>query len=136
MCSYMKMNTRILTNWQPSKLDRETVRREFRRLLKKVLPSVKVSMTTHPGGDVREPPRHRERNTADDWHKDCGGVDLLITIWTNIKPTEVRFSDGSLLEAKDGDVILIDNLEVEHRTPEGSLEGRWFARARVAKGER
>jgi hypothetical protein len=131
------MTTKILTNWQPSTLDRETIRREFRELVAGEL-SVSldsVNMTRHEQGDVREP----KWQVPMGWHRDEGinhQVDMSVVIWSNIKPTEVRFPDGSLLEARDGDVILIDNLECEHRTPEGDLSGRWFARARVAKGER
>jgi hypothetical protein len=66
-----------------------------------------------------------------EWHKDDSGygvpASIQFIVWSNAQPTEIRLPDGSLLETKDGDVILIDNVEVEHRAPAAQIN-RWFVR--------
>lgn len=66
------------------------------------------------------------------WHTDTRGSGFMRAMWSNVRPTEVRFTDGRLLGAQDGDVILIDNSEVEHRAPEDQQD-RWFIRTSVAE---
>lgn len=77
-------------------------------------------------------PRANGRHNADFWHRDSGGSPITLVLWSNIRPTQVRFTDGSLLKARAGDVMLIDNVEVQHRAP-SNQRGRWFIRARLKK---
>lgn len=81
--------------------------------------------------EVRDP-EYNARNTPTYWHRDAAGSRMMIAIWANVRPTEIRFADGSLLQTRDGDVILFDNDEVEHRAPDDQT-GRWFVRTSVAE---
>lgn len=90
---------------------------------------------THPLTlQVLSPERNAEKlPETKDWHHDDAGYrsGFRFIVWSNTRPTEVRFADGTLLETKDGDVILIDNDEVEHRAP-ADQAGRWFVRTGLA----
>lgn len=82
--------------------------------------------------DVRSPDEHAQAYAEilaqypDGWHYETECVGRHFAVWSDRAPTQVMFNDGRLLDAKDGDVILIDNLEARHRPPDVA---RWFARA-------
>lgn len=133
------MKTQVLCNWRPrGVLTKDEIRRKFTKKL--------LKLGFRPEGlprnpylalvDVRAPYWHdtvnfkgadKNSNVAA-FHKD-GGLRYFV-VWSNVSPTEVKFKDGSLLDAKDGDIIFVDNKEVMHRTPKKFREiNRWFARA-------
>src|SRR5438045_2672665 len=105
------MKTRVLTNWQPSRMDGKTIALEFQVLLGTfgfltAIPEVRISP---PDDEI-------------DWHQDNDGMPLLLAVWSNRCPTEVRFKNNRRLEARDRDVILIDNEQTFHRMPPGAGE--------------
>lgn len=123
--------TRVLTNWQPSRLDEKTIQLELRVLLGTLLLNAGIPM-------VRSPKEHEELGDLQEigWHKDNQGKDCMLVVWSNLKPTEVRFKNRRRLRARDGDVILLQNGAVEHRTPADAIDGRrWFARTIVTNFE-
>lgn len=122
--------TKVLTNWQPTKLKVDTIHREFTGLLRE------LGWTTELGIDIREPSYFGKIDVfALGWHTDPDRTTkdqiMPITIcWSNVNPTEVRFDDDqSLLVVKPGDVVLIDNAEVHHCAPRRLGKKRWFVRA-------
>lgn len=128
--------TRVLTNWQPSALNAYTIKEEFRLLV-----TVQLNYRAERCGvSTRSPRQHNELSTYSwyeesiNFHHDASGCPGDMVMWSNRLPTEVRFEDGSILEAADGDVIFVDNLEVMHRIPNAALtpdNNRWFARQRL-----
>jgi len=117
------MNTRVLFNWKPRSLDHTLDQRLRSRFMKEgwyTLPSLMR---------LRNPALNKcIFEEALVWHQDePAEVPLQFIVWSNVRPTEIRFPDGSSLETKDGDVILIDNQEVEHRAPANQTD-RWFVR--------
>lgn len=121
-------NTRVLFNWQPPVLDRSLDERFRERMAAAGLECLGLI-------EVRDPGRNQYIETPKRWHRDDSSSELLIAMWSNVRPTEVKFADGRLLEgAEDGDVILVDNNEVEHRAPEDQTD-RWFIRAYVMDGK-
>lgn len=120
----MASNTRVLFNWKPRNLSYGIGQRLRRRLAKAGW------YTLSPVVVVRWPELNAEPYVYDmvtEWHKDEGVNNFVFAVWSNIRPTEVRFPDGSLLPTRDGDVILIYNSEVEHRAP-ADPSGRWFVK--------
>lgn len=113
--------TRVLTNWQPSDLSRETISLEFQVLLGSLgllpcLPEVRFD----PPDDVI------------DWHQDNSGSPCVLVVWSDQYPTEVRFRNGRRLKAVDGDVLLLQNERVFHRKPPTARgKKRVFVRAIV-----
>lgn len=129
------METKVLTNWKPSKLDNRTIRVEFTELVE----SLGFSVEPQYGVEARDPEAgiiaHKVSDVGKRWHRDGTGIyQEHVVIWSNILPTEVLLPNGSLLEAKDGDVILLENQAVMHRIPAEAVDhpDRWFARAWVA----
>lgn len=120
------METQVLQNWQPSKLDKVVISKEFSEILSQWFLVFDVRILSN---DDAPHPHVKE------WHDDEG---LAYTvIWANKHPTEVVFlRNQTLLETRDGDVILLNNLESRHRTPPSCPLGRWIAWAEVKpKGE-
>lgn len=119
--------TRVVFNWRPRKLDHTLGERLRRRL-------IRVGLVAHPYTvEVRDPDVNKQQNAvAQGWHRDSVGSRLMLVMWSNIRPTEVQFLDRSLLQLRDGDVLLVDNDEVWHRAPEDQ-SGRWFLRTLVAE---
>ena len=114
--------TRVIGNWKPRKFTKEHISKQFPLVLKRLLGSYKGSYIS-----VRVPSIEREHTQAvDQFHQD-GVTDCYFAVWSNVHPTEVKFKNGSRLVAKEGDIILINNLEVEHRRPIVT-KPRWFAR--------
>lgn len=127
-------NTRVLANWQPSVLDEDAINNELRELLALHGINSASAMTR----DARYHHALKNRPYSDEvsgltsWHTDNDNADCWIAVWSNILPTEVRFADGSLLETRNGDVILIKNREVQHRMPEAAAgSDRGFTRAQI-----
>lgn len=122
--------TRVLTHWLPdadlsdqSEENRQRVWDEFQELINRLRHPVEVQ-SVHP---PRSLILWYQNNTH--WHQDCGPEDAQFIVWSNVQPTEVRFMDGTLIAAEDGAVILINNLEAEHRTPTPLHPDRWLARS-------
>lgn len=115
-------NTRVLTNWQPSALDFDTIRCEFFSLARKFIGKLKISLC-----EVRRPGTVAQ---PIGFHRDVQGADMYLLVWSNKAPTQVGYPDGSVLEARAGDVILLRNCEVEHDGPacEDDYADRWFVR--------
>lgn len=117
-------NTRILFNWQPSILDRSLAERFRERMAAAGFECLGLV-------EVRDPGRNQYVEASKTWHREASSSKFLIAVWSNVRPTEVRFADGRLLEgAQDGDIILVDNNEVEHRAPADQTD-RWFIRTSV-----
>lgn len=138
------MNAKVLTNWQPSRLDAATIEREFLALCRQH--GLRICGNRC---EVRSPQRHytHAQEHPDDpaygWHQDTHGVpgtslfdrvsDQITVMWSNVLPTEVARGHRRL-RTRDGDVLLVDNLATKHRTPKGAeLANRWFVRAHVHK---
>ena len=119
--------TRVLFNWKPRVLDHTLGERLRRRLHR-------AGFATHRFCvEVRDPEVNKQQNAAaQGWHQDAIGSRLMLVMWANVRPTEVRFLDDSLLEVHDNDVLLVDNDEVWHRAPDDQA-GRWFLRTLVAE---
>lgn len=122
-------NTRVIGNWQPRVLPAQNLEEEFRSFLTTVfgnIPPLDQGLSS-----IRSPVYHDARPHRDSFH--CDGVPTspsYLILWSNVLPTEVRFNnDFSRLKTRDGDVLFLNNSEVEHRCPapiKGA--GRWFIR--------
>jgi hypothetical protein len=83
--------------------------------------------------EIRDPEQHEaalaeiEGVYPGGWHRESDCIGPRFAVWSDHTPTEVRFLNGKLLTARDGDLILLDNELVEHRMPQ-TERGRWFAR--------
>lgn len=132
-------STRVLANWQPSELTRETIRVEFTEFAQKLIRKLAKKPTkTKPYVWVRSP----EQNVYQGLHHDCYGHAQYLLMWSNILPTLVRFGGkhdkhcnpraGDWLKTRKGDVILLNNREAEHDAPASVqtmiFQNRWFAR--------
>lgn len=126
--SINEKQTRVLFNWKPRELDHDIGIRLRRRLMK-------AGLYTHPYVvEVRSPDTNAQQDAGGQgWHRDATAPNTHLIMWSNIRPTLVRFKDGSLLEAKDGDVLLVDNDEVTHCAPEDQ-SNRWFLRTLIYQG--
>jgi hypothetical protein len=58
-------------------------------------------------------------------------VAIKFVLSANCFPTEVLLPDGTMLDVKHGDAILVDNLKVQHRVSAAAVActNRWFAKA-------
>lgn len=122
--------TRVLFNWQPSALHSTTIHQEYFARLRKSGIGVCPALVF-----VRGPDWHR-RSVQKDletqvFHQDDDQVAIQFVLWANCFPTEVLLPDGTMLDVKDGDAILVDNLEVQHRVSAAAVacNNRWFAKA-------
>lgn len=119
------MNTRVLGYWQPSAdLSDQSYENQVR-----VGNQLKAFVTPFGYGyfgiqSVHSPIGIALWNPSFDWHQDKG----QFIIWSNIQPTDFLFYNGMMLEARNGAVILIDNLEGLHRTPFPIHPARWLVR--------
>lgn len=119
--------TRVLFRWKPRTLDYLLGWRLHRRLCRAGLASHQFTV------EVRDPEVNKQQNAAaQGWHKDVVEPGLLVVMWSNIHPTEIRFADSTPLRARPCDVLLVDNDEVWHRAPEDQT-GRWFLRTLVTE---
>lgn len=119
--------TRVLFNWKPRVLDHTLGTRLRRRL-------IRAGLATHPFVvEVRDPEVNAQQNArAQGWHQDAVGSRLMLVMWSNVRPTEIRFIGGGFLRCREGDVVLVNNDEVWHRAPEDQAD-RWFLRTLVAE---
>lgn len=137
-------DTRVLCNWQPSVLSEAAVKTEFTVLIKRLVEELTGRPTgvRQPRLDIRKP----QNNFVGGLHRDCNAKAQYIVCWSNVMPTLVRYAVigdyarscdvwGDWLEARAGDVILINNREVKHDAPASrktmELAGRWFVRVRL-----
>ena len=102
--------TRVVANWQPSKFDYDTIRKEWKELYV----SLGIEVTS-PSLDFRDPFYRPDLHPAiTQWHQDNDGADFTMLLWSNVTPTEVKFK------------------EVKHRMPPGAYDKdapeRWFIR--------
>jgi hypothetical protein len=51
-----------------------------------------------------------------------------MVLWSNREQTEIKLADGTEIKPTPGDVLLIANSVVEHRTPQVISKDRWFFR--------
>lgn len=111
--------TRILTNWQPSRLDRKTIESEIEILI--------VRIFGHFGGTctIRTPDCRLSDNVRE-FHVDA--LDSAMIIWSSNSTTEIRYHNGRMFQSEDGDVIWVDHSEVLHRTPQVVKPNRWLVR--------
>ena len=125
--THKERRTCVLFNWKPRKLDHSLGERLRKRLIRAGLATHKFCV------EVRDPEVNQQQNArAQGWHQDAVGSRLMLVMWSNIRPTEVRYLDGSRLQLRDGDVLLVNNDEVWHRAPEDQAD-RWFLRTLVAE---
>lgn len=120
--------TRVLQNWSPPldlhdhSIDNQTA---LGKLFVLCLRTLRYPVTIQ---SIHSPSSEWKGNF--DWHQDCSGEDGEFIVWSNVGPTEARFlNDGMFLKAHDCDMILIKNLEVEHRTTSPVPDGRWLVRS-------
>jgi hypothetical protein len=129
------VNTRVLGYWQPdadltdeSEENHNRIAEQFKSFVKSLGHEIKIH-SVHSPADIVE--WIAENKGILEWHQD--GTDTIdhenLVMWSNLQPMEVRFFDGTLLKAEDGAVILIDNLEVEHRMPQPIHPDRWLVRS-------
>lgn len=142
--SAIPLGAKVIANWQPSELDYTRVYDEWLAIINRLCGSKKLirSMT-----DVRSP-SHMHAAGFTRWHRDhyrCAKQNgcncearVYIVVWSNYLPTLVKLSDGSRLRTKAGDVLLLDNDLVLHRTDKRVRAGttRWFARAMILHGNK
>jgi hypothetical protein len=65
------------------------------------------------------------------WHQDMpidNDPSLGMVLWSNREQTEIKLPDDTILNAVPGDVLLIRNKSVHHRTPKIMSPDRWFFR--------
>lgn len=125
---YLTGKTRVVGNWQPSNLDKETIFVEFQVEVNRIFDS---SINSLSGMTIRNHADYAYLKERQDFHIDCPPklTEQWLLVWSNFAPTLVLFADGSLLKAMDGDIILIDNSSVKHRAPEDFFHpDRWLAR--------
>jgi len=91
------------------------------------------------GAEVREPyisMRYAgSQNDVAKWHHDnrSSSPGMYMVLWSNREQTEIKLPDGTILRADPGDVLLVSNDEVQHRTPIQVSNDRWFFRRFVQK---
>jgi len=118
------MKTQVLGNWQPTKLECETIKIEFYdHLFQLVGPFSSSEYEIRPPLDHNrfvDVPLGTQRP-----HTDRQRDDMIV--WSNIIPTVVILNDGTVMSTAPGDIILINNHESEHMQPLKHGE-RWFVR--------
>ena len=74
-------------------------------------------------------------NQGEDWHQDGDLVqgsrmDHAEVLWSNRTPTQFRY-EGKIYQPKPFQIIIVKNLDGEHRRPGNAPKRRWFFRQRV-----
>lgn len=85
---------------------------------------------TTPHYTARCPFYNRTTSRAHVWHRDGERRGRKFCVWASNGPTEVMDEKGTLLDAKNGDVILIQDDLVVHRA---QVKPSWFVRVGVAE---
>lgn len=90
---------------------------------------------------VREPAYNKtltKNDIVSVWHRDKDSMygpdnDKLLTmlIWSNREQTQIQLPDGTVFNPTPGDILLVHNDSVMHRTPPEVSDDRWFFRAMV-----
>jgi hypothetical protein len=116
--------TQILANWTPEVFSVEYLEEHFPRVVADLIGPYKATYLS-----IRKPETERQfLGEISQWHND-GGENECFMLWSNVCPTEVKFLNGELLKVSDGDIVLVNNLEVLHRRPEVATGiDRWFIR--------
>ena len=76
-------------------------------------------------------------STAEDWHYDGDTTDganpkCYMVLWASNHPTLIRVnSSGEVFQLKPYEIVLIDNMAVQHRRPSGCPKYRSLFRQRV-----
>lgn len=124
--------SRVLGNWQPSKLDPFTIETELKSYLEKIFKAYLCA----PVISCRRPESNRNQDSSVNRFHSDGDVDYFI-VWSNKHSTIVKFRNNKLLKAQDGDVILVNNRKSEHMRPNIQDSGggctRWFIRISALK---
>jgi hypothetical protein len=84
--------------------------------------------------ELRSPNNHPEivsYGTSTKWHRDNNSSDVGMVLWSNREQTEIKLPDETVIRPEPGDILLIRNLSVEHRTPPEVSSDRWFFRRHV-----
>lgn len=122
--------TKVLSYWQPqanladySNKNRELIRDQFHLYLS-IAHEIEITNQS-----IHSPIQLKDwAYSQSDWHQDDNGINRKFIVWSNIQPTDFIFLDGHMLEAKNGAVIIINNLEGNHRTPMPLNPKRWLIR--------
>jgi hypothetical protein len=133
----MNLQTRVIGNWQPLKLNDASI---YYGLMAEVRKTTGKTEFLHY--QIRSPKYYLGVNPnyyshLYEFHQDALGnrKELILVVWSNLLPTEV-VTDNKLLETRAGDIVLINNLTSFHRAPnclkESNGLGRWMARFIVA----
>lgn len=114
------MKSRILGNFQPTSLDKDTILAELTAEVERLYGTFRSQYWT-----VRNPYQHDQgKSGTAKWHTD-GPYRMYMIIWANEHPIETQ----SDLVIQDGDIVLWYNLQGKHRTPKlPDGHNRWFAR--------
>ena len=131
------MNTRVLSYWQPdadladeSDENKTLVGQQFQQFIGPLWQVRSIHAPRDLAEWVPEIGTWKWHQDYNDRWGDYAKRKEQFVLWTNVQPVEVRFIDsGELLEASDGAVVLIADLEVEHRTPWPLDPKRCFIRA-------
>lgn len=51
------------------------------------------------------------------WHQDCHGSRQWLLLWADLRPTEIRLADGTILRPEPFELVAIRNADVQHRAP-------------------
>lgn len=88
--------------------------------------------------EIRDPLWHVTRLTSKIelescvWHKDAGWTKDRFLTWAYPEPTEFKLPrKRKIFMFAPGDILVVDNQKVMHRTPRNIGRNRWFARATV-----
>jgi hypothetical protein len=126
-------NTRVLGYWQPSidltdesYVSHHEIGKEFKTFVSSLGYQITLQ-SLHSPTEIAEW-LQRQSDTLT-YHRDCNGAEAKFIVWSNVQPTEIQFENGELLKAEDGAIILVDNLEVLHRTPSPINPKRWLVRS-------
>lgn len=129
--------TRVLGYWQPStnledysNNNKDLVIQQFQlHLFFYFVIETKIQSIHSPDNFLNWP-----KDLAN-WHQDGDAIDgkfvaadERFVVWSNVQPTDILFKDNSMLETKNGAIILISNLEVVHKTPTPLNPKRWLIR--------
>lgn len=133
------MTARVIGNWKPllggpGAAHREALGDKFLRKLRS------LGLDPHRNPEVRDPVLttmigNTHGDIAFRFHEDGHDPRYSMVMWSNVQPTEVLLADGTVLPAKDGDIILMDSPRVMHRGQYPVAPDRWFIRVQVRELE-
>lgn len=122
------MNTRVLGYWQPNADLSDELDANQERVAIQLQQHVITLGLSFRLGSVHTPTTMAQwlepGNNAFNWHKDEG----QFIVWSNVQPTDFLFHNGMMLPARNTAVILVDNDEGLHRTPQPVHPSRWLVR--------